>query len=328
MLKWYIGKLFLFAREILEEKVDVYTNCNAERKSLVDFKERYKARKKSLRITDIGFEDYYLIHDLLCHKIGVENPLQFKIREAMRMAYLHSIYNNGELNLLYKKFSNSFRNYLSGFDNIFSTNYDSNIESCCGKEVYHIHGQFDKLSEVYNPSSFRNKLSDSPLKGIKFDEKYNYLHSTALSTYCGEYKKFHLQQHTLANQGVENLAKAYVENEFVRKDIDSWELESNKLIVNMAEMLKLKVSNPELRFQEDYHIDEFKNMQGELTILGLSPYNDYHIFETIDNSNLKRCTYYYFSKEECSVIKKLLLNLNSNKKIDFKDVKEFWRNLG
>lgn len=327
MLKWYIGQLFLFARDILDGEANIYANCSAERKALVNFKEKYGEKKKSLRITDIGFEDYYLIHDLLCHKMVVGNPEQFVIREAMRMAYLHAIYNNGHLNLLHKKYSKSLVAYLQGFDNIFTTNYDSNIESCSGKEVYHIHGQFDKLSEVYNPSSFRNQLSDNPLDGIAYDEKYNYLHSTALSTYCGEYKQFHLNQYTLANEGIEKMAKGYVENEFERKDVDSWKDERNKLIVNMAEAIKLKVENPELRFQEDYHIDEFKSITGELSILGLSPYNDYHIFEIIDNSDLEKCIYFYYDEAECSIIKKLLPNLRTDKKLVFRDVKEFWRNL-
>ena len=72
--KNYIGKLFLAAREAIDGEFDKYTNCTAERKGLDDFKQRYADKKKSLRITDIGFEDYYLIHDLFCHKSHIYNP--------------------------------------------------------------------------------------------------------------------------------------------------------------------------------------------------------------------------------------------------------------
>lgn len=97
-----------------------------------------------LRITDIGFEDYYLIHDLVCHKMKVYNPEQFYIRESMKVAYLYSIYNDGKINQLYKNYPRLFIEFLIKFDNIFTTNYDSNIELATGKEIFHIHGQFDK----------------------------------------------------------------------------------------------------------------------------------------------------------------------------------------
>ena len=64
LIKSYMGKLFLAARKALDGGLDKYPNCTAERKGLNDFKDRYKSKKKSLRIADIGFEDYYLIHDL------------------------------------------------------------------------------------------------------------------------------------------------------------------------------------------------------------------------------------------------------------------------
>ena len=63
LIKSYMGKLFLAARKALDGGLDKYPNCTAERKGLNDFKDRYKSKKKSLRIADIGFEDYYLIHD-------------------------------------------------------------------------------------------------------------------------------------------------------------------------------------------------------------------------------------------------------------------------
>ncbi|APC40831.1 hypothetical protein [Clostridium estertheticum] len=324
LLKYYLGRLFLFAREMLDGVIDDSITCTAERKALGDFKERYKTRKKSLRITDIGFEDYYLVHDLVCHKFKIINPEQYTIRESMRMSYLFSIYNHGKLNLLHEKYSDSFKTFLSNFDNIFSTNYDNNIEAGVGKHVYHIHGQFDRLSEVYNPSSFRNQLHDNPLEGIPNDPTYDYLHSTALSTYCGDYKQYQIKQASLANEAVNKMTNAYLSNELVSKDVDSWENENNKLIVNFADAIKIKVTNPNLRFQEDYSIEEFRSITGTLSILGLSPYNDYHLFEIIDNAKINECIYYFFDSSECNIIEKLLLKLKAEKKLEFKSVKEFW----
>lgn len=91
LLKNYLGQLFLVAREIIKGEYDQYVSCLAEKESLAAFKEQYASKIRTLRMTDIGFEDYYLIHDLVCHKIKIGNPEQFYVREAMRIAYLFAI---------------------------------------------------------------------------------------------------------------------------------------------------------------------------------------------------------------------------------------------
>ena len=137
LLKNYLGQLFLEARDIIRGQYDQYANCSAERASLVSFREQYASKIRTLRMTDIGFEDYYLIHDLCCHKTGTRNPEQFYVREALRIAYLFSIYNDGKLNELHQLYSGKFVDYLRGFDSIFTTNYDSNVDSVVENPVYH-----------------------------------------------------------------------------------------------------------------------------------------------------------------------------------------------
>lgn len=98
----------------------------------------------------------------------------------------------------------------------------SNEEYNIGKEVYHIHGQFDKKSDVYVESSFRNQLPDAPLRDTVIDENYFYLYSNALTTHCGEYKEFQINQHSQANSCVEKMALAYKTNPEKKKEIDGW----------------------------------------------------------------------------------------------------------
>ena len=74
LLKNYIGRLYLEARKIILGEYDNFTFGSAEKGSLSAFKRQYSDRINSLRITDIGFEDYYLIHDLVCHKMRVQKP--------------------------------------------------------------------------------------------------------------------------------------------------------------------------------------------------------------------------------------------------------------
>lgn len=326
LLKNYIGQLFLEARDILEDKYDSYTNCFAEVESLKSFKKRYKDKINILRITDIGFEDYYLIHDLVCHKTNTQNPKQYYIREAMRIAYLYAIYNDGKINTLYQEYPRKFIDYLIEFDNIFTTNYDLNVELATQKQVYHIHGQFDKKSDVYLLNSFRNQLPDAPIKEIEIDENYFYLYSNALTTHSGAYKELQIKQISQANSVVEKMAMAYNNDPKIKQEVDSWTIEANKLTANMGYAIQLKAVNPSLTFSDNYHFDIFKNITCTLQILGLSPWNDFHIFESVNDSDIDKCVYYYFDESECDKIKELLPELNVQGKIEFLSVKAFWEN--
>lgn len=326
LLKNYIGQLFLEARDILEDKYDSYTNCFAEVESLKSFKKRYKDKINILRITDIGFEDYYLIHDLVCHKTNTQNPKQYYIREAMRIAYLYAIYNDGKINTLYQEYPRKFIDYLIEFDNIFTTNYDLNVELATQKQVYHIHGQFDKKSDVYLLNSFRNQLPDAPIKEIEIDENYFYLYSNALTTHSGAYKELQIKQISQANSVVEKMAMAYNNDPKIKQEVDSWTIEANKLTANMGYAIQLKAVNPSLTFSDNYHFDIFKNITGTLQILGLSPWNDFHIFESVNASDIDKCVYYYFDESECDKIKELLPELNVQGKLEFLSVKAFWEN--
>lgn len=324
LLKNYIGKLFLEARNALQDKYDDFVNCEAEKNSLKSFKEQYKQKLASLTIMDIGFEDYYLIHDLVCHKTHTVNPEQYTIREAMRIAYLFSIYNDGKLNTLHTNYSDSLINYLKGFDCIFTTNYDSNIDSVIDVEVYHIHGWFEQLEAVYDAGSYRNHLPDAPIKNIQVDDEYFYLYSNALSTHCGAYKEFQLKQYALANDAVAKLANAYITNPTVKKEVDLWMDCDNNITANIGYAVKAKVDNPDLTFKDNYHFDKLTAIVGELEILGLSPWNDFHIFEAMDNSNIEKCIYYYFSEEQCKKVESLLPNLFRKGLLEFLPVNKFW----
>ena len=324
LLKIYIGQLYLESRKILSGEYDNFTFGSAEKDSLIAFKKQYSNKINTLRMTDIGFEDYYLIHDLVCHKMKVHNPEQFYIRESMKVAYLYSIFNDGKLNQLYVNYPTAFIEFLLDFDNIFTTNYDSNIELATGKEIFHIHGQFDKKSDVYNASSFRNQLPDAPIREIEVDENYFYLYSNALTTHCGAYKEFQLKQHSQANSCAEKMALAYNTDSKIKQEVDSWTQDTNTLTANLGYAIQLKASNPSLAFSDNYHFAKFKSIIGTLEILGLSPWNDFHIFESIDTADLEKCVYYFFNENECDIIKNLLPTLYEQRKLKFESVKAFW----
>lgn len=317
--KSYFGFMFNEILAALRDEYDIYCNCSSEREALAVFKEKYE-KNKSLQISDIGFEDYYLIHDLICHKNSIVNPKQFYVRESLKSAFLHAIFNYGEIENVHNNFPNAIVERLKTYDSIFTTNYDNNIEQATSREIYHIHGSFYEKDDVYNADSFRNQMSDCPIKDYTIDEKHFYLYSTAISFHCGDYKKLHINQGRLANDAVEKMVKAYDINDEVRRSVDSWKNNSNKLVANLYEAIQIKRDNPNMNFSEPYHIDEFEKMNGHLAIIGLSPYNDLHIFEMINNSKLDLITFYFFDEFECSMVSKRF----PDKTIEYKPVKILW----
>ena len=98
----------------------------------------------------------------------------------------------------------------------------------------------------------------------------------------------------------------------------------NKITANMGHAVKLKLSNPDLVFSDNFHFDELSKIEGELEILGLSPWNDFHIFEAIEKSKVTQCTYYYFSDEQRDKVLEMLPTLHSKGLLQLCPLKNFW----
>lgn len=188
----YLYQLFETASDIIDDKFDDLTNCTVERRALDEFKVKYAS--KLIKITDIGFEDFYLLHDLVCHKCNITNPDMYNVRNSLEGSFIHAIYNDGEINEIHKKFSVQFINWVRQFDSIFTTNYDENIDKVTDVKVNHLHGDFKTLKDIYDPKSFRNMLSDCPIRECKVDEEFQHLYTTAISTHSGDYKEMIMKQ--------------------------------------------------------------------------------------------------------------------------------------
>lgn len=323
LIKNYLGTLFLEARSALQGKYDKYALTEIEKKSLNDFKDKYKNAICMLTISDIGYEDYYLIHELFCRKIKASHSETFEVQRGLRFTYLYSIFNDGKINQVYQKYSSKYIEYLCDFNNIFTTNYDSNIEQVVNCNVYHIHGSFDKIDSIYDKDFIVNQLFDDQA-AIIIDPEYFYLYSNALTTFAGQYKEFQVKRHSLANEAIIKFSNGYITDNNIKKAIEEFTHSSNKIVRRLGEIVKMKVANPDIEFSEDYHFDKLLSMSGELEILGLSPWNDFHIFEAINNSAIEKCIYHYYNSDEMEKIKCLLPNLTDSGRIFFSDAKLFW----
>ncbi|WP_346929104.1 hypothetical protein [Clostridium sp.] len=316
-----IGYLFMEFKYMMNDNYNKFTLSSEERLCLDDMRKRYKNRK-NLILSDIGFEDYYLIYDLFCHKNNIVNPEKFYIREAIKAFFIHSIFNDDKVNEIYKKYPEKLKEFFEPFSNIFTTNYDENLGKFTGKSIFYLHGAFHIMDYKYSKVSFRNMLPNKATDDFNIDNNYYYLYSNVLTTYSGYSKSFSINQNYQANEAIKKMSDGYKNNPTIKDDIDSWKFTDNEILRNMYESIVLKAENDDLKFEEQYPINDFKNICGELEIVGLSPNNDTHIFEAINNnSNLEKVTYYYYDKMECEVVKELL----DRRTLEFLSVKNLWK---
>ena len=245
-------------------------------------------------------------------------------RSGLRSLFLDSIYNSGKISTIYKSFPEGLRRYLSSFDNVFTTNYDDNIARFAGQNVNYLHGAFHVLDDIYNPESLRNKMPDCPVKNTTILPGYEHLYSNALTTFSGEMKKLSLDSHKNANLGLEKWVKAMDSNPKVAEDVESLMPSDNPVVIGIYNAIKAKRKNPDATFSEYYPITAFSEIEGDLHIVGFSPYNDSHIFDVInENKRLKRVRYYFFDANEAQQATKVL----HGERIELVNVKELWKGL-
>lgn len=115
----------------------------------------------SSSITSVYLEDYFLAFEIFNNGFKSEdgeeqNELYREIVfTLLRQMMVDGIYNDGFINDVYKNFYPRISTYLNRFTNIFTTNYDYNLENFLGSadRVCHLHGEFNKLAPEYDITS-------------------------------------------------------------------------------------------------------------------------------------------------------------------------------
>ena len=320
-IRVWIEMLYKAFPNFLKGYYDNFAVLDDEKIELSNFKRRYKPNTP---INEIGFEDFFLLNELHCRKNKITNPERFYFQEFLRRLFLDSIFNSGKINLVHKNFSSGFINFLNQFDNIFTTNYDRNVELVTGREVLYLHGSFHVLAAEYNPKSFRNQLSDRPVDKTPVIEGYEHVFSTALTGSSGALKLYASDSQEQANSGIEKFAVGYLEKPELRPQIDAWEDSDSELVRNLYEGIMLKIRNPDLKILIDYALSKLTSIKDNVVFMGLSPNNDTHIVSKLqENNEIDLIEYYYFDKSEG----KIFSTLYKNKKVQIKDIKEFWNEI-
>lgn len=125
-------------------------------------------------ITSVCLEDYFLAFEIFNNGYKVEDgeekgELYRKIVFTLfHQMFVDGIYNDGKINNVYKEFGGGMKKYLNGFNNIFTTNYDYNLENSLNSDgkVIHMHGEFNVLAPEYNRNSKYYNSNKTECEGL------------------------------------------------------------------------------------------------------------------------------------------------------------------
>ncbi len=113
---------------------------------------------ESSTIESVFLEDYFLafesFNNSFKEKDGDEKSEFYRkwMFNFLRQIMVDCIFDDGKINEAYKNAPAGTKEFFERFTQIFTTNYDYNIENIVGRTdlVYHLHGEFNQLSPKYN----------------------------------------------------------------------------------------------------------------------------------------------------------------------------------
>ena len=203
----------------------------------------------------IGMEDYFLLLRLYHHKYNDQQEIIKGSFFAFKYLFLDAIYDEGKIQELYRNLTDrrfrELKRTLNHYDNIFTVNYDWNLEKISAKEVKHLHGQFDKLdSQFISGTVFERVRSGIFRLENPVDSSNKHLYSNTIMGFCGADK--------------ENIMKIF-------NSIES----------------------------DEYPTKKISDISGTISIAGISPNNDEHIWNLIrNNTEIDKVIFYYYSDKD------------------------------
>ena len=277
--------------EIYNGGLNEHTLLSGEPELLNEIKLRYNSDSK---VEEIGLEDYFFLNHLFCRKHKIKGWERKEI--YLKRFFLHGIYNKGKINKVHLKFPEKLKLFLNQYENIFTTNYDINLEFFLKKKINYLHGAFHILDDPYDPNSLRNKLFDAPLKAAPEILGYEYLFSNCVAHYLGSIKKSKSGGGLTANDGLKKILKKYNADPKYKATIDNMKNDKLSFGRKLYEAIMLMKKDQQIGYNENHSLVNLQNVEGSLSILGLSPYNDFHLFRLLnENNKIGKIIYYYFT---------------------------------
>jgi hypothetical protein len=266
--------------------------------ALKDFKDRYNATIKNAH--DIMLEDwFFVVHMFFLKNLDLEENRKSAIQGFERLI-LDAIFNSGKIQEIYNEMKKhkKVRRFFQSFDNIYTLNYDNNIENLTQKEVYHLHGDFSVLANSENENNVLGYIRTKAGETVAFDEM-KHCFCNALLNYSGRLKyKVISDNHRLIVEA-KNFADRYANDEMFKQHVEK--LKDEKPLE--YSMITTKISHPELNMATEYYFDSFSKIEGELVLIGMSPNNDAHIFDAIlNNKKLTKVIFHYYDEKDKAFI--------------------------
>ncbi len=317
-------KIIPIANKIIDKKYDDLIN-NFQDADLIaaanDFKNNHEKSIKSFE--EIGMEDWFLV--FMIWLIEQNNLLdQYKsIKQGLEQMILDAIYCEGNIQKLYLGINKNVKTYFRDFDSIFTLNYDNTIEKLTGQQVFHLHGDFDTAHPSENEQNALGYLRMLTKTNVRIPSQFKHSYCTAILDFSGNKKYKYASHMTTAFNLVENHKKN------IHLGITNKEDVVYTCPHNTQEMIKTAIDK-NLQVGQDYHFDKFEKLSGTLTIIGLAPQNDSHIFSCINKSNLDNVIFYcYFGNKTPEEIEQERKNITLpiDKNYEIRNIQDLWSKL-
>lgn len=297
------------------------TRDEDELQTLIDIAHRYNGKPQN--ILDVGMEDNFFAMKLLFNKVGDDETPINALYDGLKWLYLDSIYNNGEIENLYTKM-NVFAKELKQYSNIFTVNYDTNLDKLTNKAVYHLHGSFDVLDDTYRDETLIGYIAQKRPNPPTVVVGMEHLYCNAIMGFSGLKKMNTMSVYSNGNMALDTLILRLKNTLDI--EVQQWYEKLKKATLQNEiftfQSINARLKNPNLRNTE-YPIQEFKSISGELHIIGMSPNNDSHIFTIInENPNISKVVYFSASNADSLAAKKVI-----KKNVQSRNVFKYWESL-
>lgn len=285
-------------KKILNGEYKQYCPNDEDKKLISLLKDRYSL---STKIDEVGMEDYFVILRLFHIRYKDSDAMIKNTHDGFCWQFLDAIYNEGRIQRIARTVLPAYREYLrkkfEGYDDIYTVNYDKTVEVISDKCVNYLHGCFETLLDQYDPKTpigayYQQKGEKNPV-----EESTKHIYCNGLMGFSGTYKEQIIDTMDNGQFGLERILKMYKDGMSIQ---DLKKIERLKSSSDAGEQLAFGVinaviNNPNLKMNT-YPMKKFRAIQGEIHLLGISPFNDEHIWNTIINNNdITKIIYYYHS---------------------------------
>lgn len=306
--------LLPIANDVLAGKYDCLSLDDLS-EAIRDFKERFQEKKSFQKYYEIPLEDWFMLMQIfyqgqpdIIDQIGLA-------KQAIERIVLDAIYNDGKIQTLYSSMGKPVKRFFNCFDNIFTLNYDNNIEKLCKRQVFHLHGDFSIPMDCENPQIAQGYCRIASGQCV-IVPGFEHCFCNALLDYSGDLKYNRAKTNDEYSRFLDfarNTDRSTDAN--YKRTIDTIRKNSPESI----DWINAYCNHPELHAATDYHFSNLSSLTGELHIIGMSPQNDRHIFRCIEESNIDIVFFYRYGSDP--------VKLPITKKVEVMDVSALWRNL-